>query len=110
MGLLYIKHCQITGRSSKKRASKSSVSHDKLSTMRFLLKNLKVLVIDEISMVGLPMLEDINERLQLIVCTPNTTCMEESVFLLLQTLTEKLSHCEYLANMLRIICELLCSQ
>ena len=26
------------------------------------------------------------------------------------TLTEKLSHCEYLANMLRIIGELLCSQ
>ena len=27
-----------------------------------------------------------------------------------QSLTEKLSHCEYLANMLRIIGELLCSQ
>ena len=63
----------ITGRSSKKQAPKSSVSHDKLSTMRFLLQNLKVLVIDEISMVGLPMLEDINERLQLIMGTADTT-------------------------------------
>ena len=63
----------ITGRPSKKQAPKSSVSHDKLSTMRFLLQNLKVLVIDEISMVGLPMLEDINERLQLIMGTADTT-------------------------------------
>ena len=63
----------ITCRSSKKQASQSSVSHDKLSTMRFLLQNLKVFVIDEISMVGLPMLEDINERLQLIMGTADTT-------------------------------------
>ena len=63
----------ITGRPSKKQVAKSSVSHDKLSTMRFLLQNLKVLVIDEISMVGLPMLEDINGRLQLIMETADTT-------------------------------------
>ena len=41
--------------------------------MRFLLQNLKVLVIDEISMVGLPMLKDINERLQLIMGTADTS-------------------------------------
>ena len=45
--------------------------------MRFLLQSLKVLVIDEISMVGLPMLEDINVRSQLIMGTADTTLYGE---------------------------------
>ena len=44
------------------------------------------------------------------VSWPNHTFSWASLDKQLTTLTEKLSHCEYLANMLRIIGELFCSQ
>ena len=48
-----------------------SLSHDKANTLRLKLSKLKLLIIDEISMVGCNMLLDIHKRLNEILVQPD---------------------------------------
>ena len=48
----------------------TNLSSDKLASLRNRLSKLKILIIDEISMVGADMLAQLHERLQVITCLP----------------------------------------
>ncbi|XP_062607978.1 uncharacterized protein LOC134269784, partial [Saccostrea cucullata] len=59
--------------SNRKNSVLLPLSANKLATMRFFLQHLKIIIIDEISMVGYSLLNDIHLRLQDIMGTDSTT-------------------------------------
>ena len=50
----------------------ASLPHERLSTLRYKLKDLKLIIMDEISMVSNKMLKNIHERLKQIFGTPDS--------------------------------------